>query len=156
MSNEIQRLMDSLLKNIPCTNCYRGDILVATKGSLDKHKVIVNKILKFLDKIKMAVKGGKCSFFQSKIDWLGFKLSGKADAIKNLPISKNISELRSFFGFINQYVKFVPKLSTLSSSLCPLLNKKSVYKWDNNHSIAFEKLKLEILNITENSQFDIK
>ena len=31
-----------------------------------------------------------------------------------------------------------------------------VYKWDNNDSIAFEKLKAEIVNITENSHFDIK
>ena len=44
-------------------------------------------------------------------------LVGKAGAIKNLPIPKNISELRSFFGPINQYVKFVPNLSTLSSPL---------------------------------------
>ena len=81
---------------------------------------------------------------------------GKADAIKNLPTPKNISEARSFFGSINQYVKFVPELSTLSSPLCPLLNKKLVYKWDTNYFIAFEKLKAEIVIITENSHFDIK
>ena len=82
----------------------------------------------------MAVKWGKCTFLKSDIEWLGFKiagdrvrpLGGKADARKNLPIPKKISELRSFFGSINQYVKFVPNLSTLSSSLRPLLNKKTV------------------------------
>ena len=102
--------------------------------------------------------------FKSDNEWLGFKISGngkqplvgKADAIKNLPTPKNISELRSFFGPINQYVRLVPNLSTLSSPLRPLLNKKSVYKWDINHSIAFEKLKAENVNITENSHFDIK
>ena len=57
---------------------------------------------------------------------------------------------------INRYVKFVPNLSTLSSPLRPLLNKKLVCKWDTSHSIAFEKLKAEIVNITENSPFDIK
>ena len=102
--------------------------------------------------------------FKSEIEWLGFKTSGagvqpligKADAIKNLPIPTNISELRSFFGSINQYVKFVPNLSTLNSPLRPLLNKKSAYKWDNVHSAAFEILKSDIINITENSHFDIK
>ena len=81
--------------------------------------------------------------FKSDIEWLGFKISadgvrplvGKADAIKNLPIPKNISELRSFFGSINQYVKFVPNLSTLSFPLRP---------------------KAEIVNITDNSHFVIK
>ena len=73
-----------------------------------------------------------------------------------MPTPKKISELCSFSGSINQYLKFVPNLSLLSSLLRPLLNKKPVYKWDNNHSIAFEKLKAEIVNITENSHFDIK
>ena len=61
-----------------------------------------------------------------------------------------------FFGSINQYEKLVPNLSTLSSPLLPLLNKKSVCKWDNVHSAAFVKLKSEILDITENSHFDKK
>ena len=164
MPNEFQRVMDSLLKNIPFTNCYIDDILVASRGSLEEHKSIVYKILPILDKNNMAVKWGKCAFFKSDIEWLGFKISGdgvrplvrKADAIKNLPTPKNISELRSFFGSINQYVKFVPNLSTLSSPFRPLLNKKSVYKWNTSHSIAFEKLKAEIVNITENIHFDIK
>ena len=164
MPNEFQRVMDSLLKNIPFTNCYIDDILVASRGSLEEHKSIVYKILLILDKNNMAVKWGKCAFFKSDIKWLGFKISGdgvrplvgKADTIKNLPTPKNISELRSFFGSINQYVKFVPNLSTFSSPLRPLLNKKSLYKWDISHSIAFEKLKTEIVNIAENSHFDIK
>ena len=164
MPNEFQRVMDSLLKNIPFTNCYIDDSLVASRGSLEEHKSIMYKILSILDKNNMAVKWGKCAFFKSDIEWLGFKISGdgvrplvgKADAIKILPTPKNISELRSFFGSINQYVKFVPNLSTLSSPLRPLLNKKSLYKWDTSHSIAFEKLKTEIVNIAENSHFDIK
>ena len=81
---------------------------------------------------------------------------GKADALKNLPIPKNISELRSFFVSRNQYEKFVSNLLTLSSPPRPLLNKKLVNKWDNDHSIAFDKLKAEIENITENSHFDMK
>ena len=138
MPNEFQRVMDSLLKNIPFTNCYIDDILVASRGSLEEHKSIVYKILSILDKNNMAVKWGKCAFFKSDIEWLGFKISGdgvrllvgKADAIKSLPTPKNISELRSFFGSINQYVKLAPNLSTLISPLRPLLNKKSLYKWD--------------------------
>ena len=152
MPNEFQRVMNSLLKNIPFKNCYIDDILVASRGSLEDHKATVYKILPILDENNMAVKWGKCAFFKSEIEWLGFKISGegvrplvgKAAAIKNLPIPKKISELRSLFGSINQYVKFVPNLSTLSSPLRSLLNNKSVYKWDNVHSSAFEKLKSEM------------
>ena len=152
MPNEFQRVMNSLLKNIPFKNCYIDDILVASRGSLEDHIATVYKILTILDENNMAVKWGKRAFFKSEIEWLGFKISGegvrplvgKAAAIKNLPIPKKISELRSLFGSINQYVKFVPNLSTLSSPLRSLLNNKSVYKWDNVHCSAFEKLKSEM------------
>ena len=109
MPNEIQRTMYSLLKNIPFTNCYIDEILVASKGSLDENKSIVYRILTILDKKNMAVNWGKLAFFKPEKEWLGFNilgervqpLVGKADAIKNLTIPKNISELRSIFGSMN-------------------------------------------------------
>ena len=117
--------MDSLLKDILFTNCYIDDILIASKGSLNEHKAILKNISNILDNKNMAVKWEKCAFFENEIEWLGFKISnsgvkpllGKSDSIKNLPSPKNISELRSFFGSINQYMKFVPNLSSLMFSL---------------------------------------
>ena len=53
-------------------------------------------------------------------------------------------------------MKFVLNLSTLSSPLRPLLVKKSVYQWNDEHTEAFEELKQQIVNITENNHFDIK
>ena len=41
--NEFQQVIDSLLKDIPCTNCYTDDILIASKGLLDDHKAILWK-----------------------------------------------------------------------------------------------------------------
>ena len=43
MTNEFQRVMDStIVGNIPCTNCYLDDILVAFKASFSEHKNIVH------------------------------------------------------------------------------------------------------------------
>ena len=56
MPNEIQWVMDLLLKNIPFSNCYIDDILLAERGSLEDHKLIVYKILTILDENKMVVK----------------------------------------------------------------------------------------------------
>ena len=83
-------------------------------------------------------------------------LFDKSKAIKDLPIPKNLKELRSFFGSTNQYIKFVPNLASLGSPLCPLLNKKSIFQWNNDHTKAFEKIKEEIVNLTENTNFDVK
>ena len=66
MPNDFQRVMDSLLKDIPFTNCYIDDILIASKGSLNEHKAILTNILNILDNKNMAVKWEKCAFFQKK------------------------------------------------------------------------------------------
>ena len=164
MPNEFQRVMGSLLKDIPSTNCFIDEILIASKGSLNEHKAILTKILNILDNKNKAVKWEKCAIFQKEIEWLGFKISnsglkllvGKSDSKNSLPNSENISELGLFFGSINQYMKFVPILSTLSSPVRPLLVKKAVYQWNDNHTKAFEELKKQIVEITDNNHFDIK
>ena len=168
MTNGFQRVMDSLLKGITCAICYIDYILNAhstSKGTIEEHKAIVQRILPTKDKNNFAVKCENCAFLQKKVEWLEFKMTeagvrplvGKADAIKNLQIPKQkVSEFRSIFGSINHYINFVPNLSLFSSPLRSLLNKKSVYHWASSHSTAFDKLKSETVNITENSHFDIK
>ena len=164
MPNEFQRVMDSTLGNIPFTNCYLDDILVASKGSFIGLKKIAYKILSTLDSYNFAVKWSKCRFFQKEIEWLGFKISksgiapliDKTKAIKDIPIPKNLKELRSFFGSTNQYIKVVQNLASLGSPLRPLLNKKSIFLWNEVHTKAFNKIKLEIVNLTENTHFDVK
>ena len=111
----------------------------------------------------MQLNGQNANSFK-KNEWFGFKtpksgiapLIDKTKAIKDIPIPKNLKELRSLFGSTNQYIKFVPNLASLGSPLRPLLNKKSVFLWNEDHTKAFEKIKLEIVNLTENTHFDFK
>ena len=63
--NEFQRVMDSTLRNIPFTNCYLDDILIASKETFLEHKNIVLKIISTLDEYNFAVKWSKCKFFQT-------------------------------------------------------------------------------------------
>ena len=98
MPKEFQKVMDSLLKRIPFTNCYRDDILVASEGTVDVKKGTAQRTLENLNKSNMAVKWRKCALFQKE---LGFMISEvgatplvkKADAINCLPIPKNLSEI---------------------------------------------------------------
>ena len=95
---------------------------------------------------------------------MGFKISktgitplfDKSKAIKDLRVPKNLKELRSFFGSLISYIKFVLNLASLGSPLQPLLNKKSIFQWNDYHTKAFEKTKQEIVNLTENTHFDVK
>ena len=52
-------------------------------------------------------------------------------------------------------MKFVPNLTSLGSPLQSLLNKKSIFRWNDGHTQGFEKIKQETVNLTENTQFDV-
>ena len=67
-----------------------------------------------------------------------------------------MKELRSLVGSIDKYIKFVPNLDSLGSPLRPLLNRKSIFHWNSDHTKAFEKIKQEVINLTENTLFDLK
>ena len=73
MPNEFQRIMDSLLKNIPFTNCYIDDILVASRGTLEEHKSIVYKILSILDKTTWQLNGVNAHFLNQISNGLASK-----------------------------------------------------------------------------------
>ena len=41
MLNDVQKIMDSLVKDNPFTNCYIDDILIASQRSLEEQKTIL-------------------------------------------------------------------------------------------------------------------
>ena len=58
-------------------------------------------------------------------------------------------------GCIHHLIKFTPQLAEMSEPLRPLLSKNNTkaqnnLDWKNEHTIAFEKIKKQIINITEN------
>ena len=60
----------------------------------------------------------------------------------------------SFFGSTNQFIKFLPNRASFGSPLRPLFNKKSIFTWSDDHTIAFEKIKSENVKITKKT--DVK
>ena len=62
--------MDSTIRNIPFTNCYLDDILVASEGSFTEHKNIVHKVLPKLDnKISQSIGQNVSSFKKNTVAW---------------------------------------------------------------------------------------
>ena len=53
-------------------------------------------------------------------------------------------------------MKLIPKLAILGSPFRPLLNKKSILQWNENHTIFFGQIKQEIVNVTKNTPFRAK
>jgi hypothetical protein len=74
----------------------------------------------------------KCSFYQSRIHYLGHVISGegivvdptKVKAIMEWPVSMNVMEVRSFMGLAGYYRQFVEGFSKIANPITELQKKK--------------------------------
>ena len=62
----------------------------------------------------------------------------------NFPRPTNISDVRSFFGLVNQ-VSHYARLTDLMAPFKPLLSPKTRFRWDDNLEQSFQLAKLEII-----------
>ena len=167
MPATFQKTIDKTLQNINTKFAYPDDILVITKGSLKDHENELDKIMKNLYEENLAINLQKCEFAKEQTTWLGFIVTpngvtptkSKCDAIISLEPPKTLKQLRSFMGCIHHLIKFIPNLAEKSEPLRPLLskaNKKAQNKldWNEKHTEAFNEIKSQTQNITENKHFD--
>ena len=73
----------------------------------------------------------------------------KVQAIKEFPEPKNVTDLRSFLGLANQFGDYAPDLRHAMEPLKPLLQKKNVYAWSKDRTVAMDNIK----NITDRTVF---
>lgn len=78
----------------------------------------------------------------------------KLEAIANFPLPTNRSELRSFFGLLNQLSSFAPGMKMIFGPLRGLLSEKNAWQWLDDHSQAFEKIKQALVSPPILSHFD--
>ena len=72
----------------------------------------------------------------------GVRPEGKrSEAISKFPVPRNISELRSFLGLVNQLGVFLPDSAHMTVDLRGLLKKNVAYLWLPEHQKAFEQIK---------------
>lgn len=67
-------------------------------------------------------------------------------AIQEVPELQNATELKSFLGLVNYYLKFIPNMSTVVNPLNRLLTFDTPWAWTNACQEAFKKLKEALLN----------
>ena len=91
----------------------------------------------------------KCKFCQTQVTFAGFVLSAEGyqmdqsitDAITEFPTPANRTDLRLFFGLVNQLSASTNKISELLTPLRPLLSTKNDFVWSPAHNDAFKKAK---------------
>jgi hypothetical protein len=133
---------------------FIDDILIysRTKEEHDEH---LRLVLQCLRENKLYGKLSKCSFYQTKIHYLGHIISGegivvdptKVEAIMEWPTPTNVQEVHSFMGLAGYYRCFVKGFSKIANPITELQKKNKKFVWSEKCTEAFQKLK-ELLTTT--------
>jgi len=127
---------------------YIDDILIATKGSLDKHHKQVSKVFQLLMDNNMCIEIDKCIFDASETTILGFVVSGpglrmdpeKATAIVDWPRPTSRKKVQQLVGLWNFYRRFIHNFSGLVSPITDLLRQDINFQCGEAQEAAFLKI----------------
>ena len=104
----------------------------------------------------------KREFAKHNIKWLGFAitetglkpLNSKTSALLKLDAPKTQKQLRSFMGAVHHLLKFLPDLARKSNVFRGLLKNGAKFSWDFEDQCAFNEIKHNIANLTENAHYN--
>ena len=149
------RLMNHVLRNFlgKFVVVYFDDILVYSK-SFDEHVLHLRCVLEVLRQEKLYANIEKCTFCKYHVVFLGFVVNSKGvhvdeekiKAIKDWPIPRNVSEVRSFHGLASFYRRFVRDFSTIAAPLNEVVKKNVGFKWEREQQEAFDSLKEKLMH----------
>ena len=139
-----QRIMDSLLADIPGVVVYMDDILVTGPTESD-HLAALEEVLSRLEKAGLRLRKTKCQFMVSSVTYLGYTVDSeglhptpeKVRAITEAPSPRNVTELKSYLGLLSYYSRFLPKISTILAPLYLLLRHDTPWHWKAKQQAAF-------------------
>ena len=147
-----QRLMESCLGDLHLQ--YLDDIIVFSKMP-DEHVKRLQSVFKKLDQEGLRLKPSKCKFFKKRVEYLGHIISEngietnpkKIEAIVKWPQPQTVTQMRSFLGFCNYYLKFIHCNAQIAKPLYKLISgdqaktKQAKLSWDEKCEQAFKALK---------------
>ena len=151
ISEHYDRRMDNSLEKIKQLRRIVDDCVVYTKDKED-HIALVRQFLQRCEDKGISLNRDKFQFCQTEITFAGLILSQGGyqiskhitKAIKDFPTSSGRTDLRSFFGLVNQLSGSTNAIAQALAPLRPLLQVKNDYLWNALHEDAFNKAK-EIL-----------
>ena len=151
-----QRLMDSVLRDMPFLFVYLDDILVAS-ATPEEHMTHLRQLFERLSEHGLIVNPAKCQFGQSSITFLGHHvtprgavpLPARVEAVAAFPRPHTVQSLQEFNGMVNFYNRFLPHAAHLMRPLYEALRgkaSKDVLDWSADMDKAFAAAKTALAN----------
>lgn len=130
-----QRTMEQVIQCLEGVQCLRDDMII--KGRTEEHIRNIEIVLQRLQERGLRLHGGKCKFFQEKVDCCCHvidtdglhKAPEKVKAIVDAPRPENMSQLRAFLGLANYYGRFTRNLADMIHQLTQCLQKDQKWTW---------------------------
>ena len=128
------------------------DDLLVFGSTFDSCLENLDVVLKRCVETNLVLNWGKCHFMITEGIVLGHKISergievdkAKVEIIERLPPPTNVKGIRSFLGHAGFYRRFIKDFSKIAKPLYNLLNKDTVFEFDQNFVEAFECLKKKL------------
>lgn len=158
-----QEFMDKVLHGIPNGNAYIDDTLLSS-GTKQQHITLVRQVLQRMRQFNFKLSKEKCELARDEVIFLGHKISAagvsttteKIKAILDIKPPNDITELRSFMGFVNFYGKFIPELASVSDPIYNLTRADVPWNWSPSCQQAFEEIKRLLTTAPTLAHFDPK
>ena len=144
------RLLNIVLKGLTPTTClsYFDDIIVHG-SSVSEVQARLKTVLSRLQEAGLTVNLQKCSFFRSRVTYLGHVISGegvspdpvKVQRVVEWPTPRSAKELASFLGLASYFRKYIPQFAAVAAPLYFLTQKHIQFNWSDAADAAFLSLK---------------
>ena len=126
----------------------------------------VRHIRQFIQRYKdrnIALNKDKWKYCQNKVTFAGFLLSSEGyqvdavimEAISEFLTPSDYTELRSFCGLVNQLASGTNRFAELLSPMRPLQSNKNEFVWSAYHTLAFSKVKEQLVTSLVLAFFDL-
>ena len=146
---DFQRLMDSILGDLPRVYCYIDDILVASE-SVEQHVEDLKQVFETLAANGLVIQRSKCVLGASSLEFLGYTVDSKGiaplpdrvAAIRAATPPTTVKELQRFLGMIGYYRRFIPKAALhLFHLFDALKGKPKSLQWTPDCQASFNAIK---------------
>eukprot|EP00752_Nemacystus_decipiens_P016726 g14964.t1 len=143
---------------------FIDDLLVFTKTRRG-HLFVLEKVFEVSRALNLKLSQEKCLFLQEEVTYVGRRINAKGeepaqahlDAIREIPVPTNKSELRSFLAAAQYTIKpYAPTFSRLAADLWKMtsLDQKIKFKWKEEHQQKFQAIKDLCVQQLRKNHFD--